>query len=1855
MSVTINANLSLNQASVKNASKQVQSALNSVNINPKSLDKFGGALGRITGNASEFQKSMEAATARVFAFGATAAVIQSINQSFKALVSTTIEVEKRLVEINTIFGASEQTFSRFRESIFQVAKNTGQAFDVVAEGAAELARQGLNAEETAKRLNAALVLTRVSGLDSVSSVNALTAAINGFTSASLDATTIVNKLIAVDTAFAVSAKDLADGFQRAGSTAEDAGVSFDELLGIITAVQQTTSRGGAVIGNALKSIFTRLSRSTTISELQELGVQIDANQGGIEKLKALSAALENVSDPTVASQIKELAGGVFQINVVSAALKDLSNESSIFAGAAAKAAGATNEAFQKNKDLNQTLSAQINSLVAGLTNLGEKIGSITLSPLLGDLINIANNITDFFNDALSEENGNAFVKSFFAGIGAFIKGPGLILITGAFLNIFKLVSKFALDGFKELTKLGKGSEKIKNIEQGIIQLLVQDKGLREQLANASLSQAQKEELLIKAIRQENNLLREQQRIVTALAKAAAARGVGGFNAGGGFSGKRGKNFASGFVPSFGESLMEQSLASSHGYKAGKVRKRRMFDGQGGSFAGIYNDAESVTDVTMGGKKGTFVIPPNGFAAKGFVPNFAIRPAGSPKDFKTREEALKAGFSGAQVGRVFGPAPKKTKEKRKDPKRIIQVSGSDLGVVSLFSEAKSGTLNGTLKVSDYAKIKKRSLIKPKALNDTISMTGIQVRSLGQINKEDFAPKSVSQNIDRIFADPLEKFAKQIGDTLKISKQDYNIKAAIDKLDSQPSDLFTTGVQGQLFESAARIAATGASNAIKKFEGGASEQKPFDFEENSNALASLAEAFQFNSPLLKADAKRTGDSKAANSIIRKALNDKSVRNKKAGLKSIFKASGYVPNFFNLGLNDAIKRETTGTGVSPSQVRVGQDKAFAASSNPAGLAVTNTRDEPNGISDVLAASGYVPNFIAGAGIAALAKFGTKNLAKNAAKSAGKSAGKKPPPLPKTGGKMDGEGTPKTGGMMEGGRGVMGMMALSQISGALTTGSDKFNDFLSGGKFSEINEELEKSQELLMEIEAQSGKGSEEYEKQSKIVQGLTKDLKAQKGATNLLGGVASGASLGMQFGPIGAAVGAIGGAVFSGAAEDRNSKTVDARIAELEKGGDLSAIERAAVSMQGEVRFTNDRLGTLKDFFKGQASFSEALSAGTNLVYQASGIGAIESFFKTLQVIGTDYDKEAARLRKIELAEKIKELTEGIGDISGFIEDAARKIKTTNFSFNTTSESDLRFNESGFGGQSSKRAIADFINSTGPVFRSKSTKPSDIFAEDMTRANLKKESQQAENFQKFDTSLQRLFAKANFSTKTELDRSGDLTDGGEAEALAEQRQKDAVESANNIKELAQKLETAPASNQKLIVDDAFKEIEKLEQLDIFSEEEIESLKKNFTDFNAGNKKTLEDFIKNQVTAFNNKLKAEIAANDKFIADLNGSLEKDITSFVDFQNEGFGFTGLASQISDGDASTFLKTATSEFGLDKSQGRAASTAFQAGDKTAALRVISDAQRQQTADFLTQTNASGVSTKTFSDTQQTIFNQIAEKSAGLETLSAGAQEGGILDNNSRLRINTLTDEASKATNIKEAAAVQTRIANEIDAVSSVDPTSERGKAAQNQLIAGLLELSKAVQTGMSQFSDAADSAESFGAAKNKEQQANNAAAEANVGGAPDNTSRGDEITGKKDSKVGFLTEIDDQLIKAKQDQLKALQEELEKMRELDVEGAFKGVFDGLTKEFTSLSGDLKSRGEGDLSVSRDLNASVANLKGFTESLADIKIEIPEEDTSSIKEVFRGIGTSFSESITRLGQILDRKEGDKDGDPKDVGG
>ena len=96
---------------------------------------LGRMLGKIRADADEFTKSIEASNARVIAFGASVAVINGISNAFKALVKTTINVEKSLMDINVVLGASQGSLQKFGDGLFRIAKNTAQSFEAVSEAA----------------------------------------------------------------------------------------------------------------------------------------------------------------------------------------------------------------------------------------------------------------------------------------------------------------------------------------------------------------------------------------------------------------------------------------------------------------------------------------------------------------------------------------------------------------------------------------------------------------------------------------------------------------------------------------------------------------------------------------------------------------------------------------------------------------------------------------------------------------------------------------------------------------------------------------------------------------------------------------------------------------------------------------------------------------------------------------------------------------------------------------------------------------------------------------------------------------------------------------------------------------------------------------------------------------------------------------------------------------------------------------------------------------------------------------------------------------------------------------------------------------------------------------------------------------------------------------------------------------------------------------------------------------------------------------------------------------------------------------------------------------------------------------
>jgi TP901 family phage tail tape measure protein len=638
-------------ANTRRAERDIQRLVSrSYNINLKT--RGDQPLGRITGQVNEFTKSLDASNARVIAFGASAGIIFGVQRAFAALTSSVIDTQKSLADINVILNVSTSQLQKFGGELFGIAKNTGQSFEEVAKAATEFSRQGLGIVETLKRTNEALILSRLSGLDTVKSVEALTAAVNSFASQAVTATEVVNKFANVDAAFAVSSSDLAEALQRVGSSAAQSGVNLDELIAIVTAAQQTTARGGAVIGNSFKTIFTRLQRSKVVNLLEGLGVDTKDSSGQIKSTINLLTDLAKVYDNLGTLQQAEVAekvGGVFQINILKAALADLGKEFSIYNSALEISGSSTDQAIRRNEELNKTYAAQLNAIRENAKQLGASVGDRLFGPAFNRVVGNANDILGGVNAGDGSSIGATLGKGILDGLGQVIAGPGLALLGGIFIKLFADLSKFVGGSLKELLNLNNASKQQQALQQSIGAILQKNPELFKLMQQGTVGLNKGAEILLTSLRAQTVELQKQQAIAAKIAAQFLRSGnvtmVGGMPTATAI--KPSKTKSGGFIPNFSVQSELKGIKKSPDYTSSQKRKAAG-DIRTANIPGlgktVYNGQEAIAPsdqvaMALGYPAGTkpknpaekySILTPAmqdnlGFSAKGFIPNFAFDP------------------------------------------------------------------------------------------------------------------------------------------------------------------------------------------------------------------------------------------------------------------------------------------------------------------------------------------------------------------------------------------------------------------------------------------------------------------------------------------------------------------------------------------------------------------------------------------------------------------------------------------------------------------------------------------------------------------------------------------------------------------------------------------------------------------------------------------------------------------------------------------------------------------------------------------------------------------------------------------------------------------------------------------------------------------------------------------------------------------------------------------------------------------------------------------------------------------------------------------------------------------------------
>jgi TP901 family phage tail tape measure protein len=984
------------QASIEaQAKKAGQNLKINLGTSAKSIEGLSQPLGRITGKADQFTKSMEAANARVLAFGASVGVLSAVTQGFKELVTVTIQVEKQLTAINTILGGSAAQLDKFKKVIFEVARNTEQSFDTVANAALELSRQGLSAEDVVKRLNDAMILARLSGQGATEAVSGLTAAINSFGKGTITSTEVVNKFSQAAKNAAVSERDLAEAVKRAGSVASLAGVSFDELVGVVSAVQQKTARGGAVIGNSFKTIFTRIQSLDKLRTMQNLGVQVEDTAGNIlsatRLIQNLAGAIKDLPEARQL-QIAENLVGKFQVAPFVAILDDYNEATSTAIRLTEISQKATTEAYERNAALNNTLSAAINQATVNLKELANTLGEIGITDSLRNVLGFFNSLVGNIKEVLEGEGlGNDFARGIVKGIGNILSGPGLAIFGAIIAKLTIDLARFGVGSLQTFFGLNRAAKEQATLQGQIASTLLGNKGIQAQILSIENSTLSTEQKRVAQTKFFTTALNEQLRIMTQMQGIAArvapgvaigtrggrgraaggyipnfnavrgygteksdiARGVGGapasarpvsipnFNFGGGQRGTMVANSSEFIVPNFaggGSAIFNQDMVSSMGLPSGARRLNAA-----GGFIPNFVDDEGRS--TVGKTKGLTL----GQAVAGFR-------AGS-----LNRSALTSGFGKSAVDARLGAVSVAGKPvAAAGSSGVLRIPGRRYGVAALFPSKKTTTTStnftGDQKNPGIIGLQQRGF-------SGISFQGVQISDLQTMQKGIKGGMKESENrrkIGRLFAEPLARYGGEIIPDAGFQNDELtDIQNKIKTLGrGKGAKLFSTAVEGGIFEAAVSLVTKGAKG-IRQFKDHTTEREPFDFEEGGRADTKFKKAFRFTDDLVRADAKRTASNSAVQTLIFKALNDPTERqyilglatrkqNKAAG-KGRTSAGGYIPNFNVSPLQDAIARET-GAGLPVNQVRVNQNPRLRNAANPMGLAVTNTRDEP---------TGAIPNF--------------------------------------------------------------------------------------------------------------------------------------------------------------------------------------------------------------------------------------------------------------------------------------------------------------------------------------------------------------------------------------------------------------------------------------------------------------------------------------------------------------------------------------------------------------------------------------------------------------------------------------------------------------------------------------------------------------------------------------------------------------------------------------------------------------------------------------------------------------------------------------------------------------------------------
>lgn len=310
--------------------------------------------------------------------------INAIKTQADNAVKAVTDLNQAMTLVNmTMSSMTDASLNSLKQQSLSMAKELSTYTKNVTDAVTIYANESESAASMLAKAQPTVLLSAASGMNASTAADAIQGIMNQFGMAEdqamhiADVTEKLSSEIALD--FSQGCDTIAKSISVSGSVVNEAGMDFEKYAAIVSSVAEDTRQSGSTLGNAFKTIFSRISRSkdglTTDAEmsdaeaaLKSVGVAVRGTDGDLRDVSDTLDDLNKVWGTLNKSQksyIAEQAAGVRQKNIFISMMDNYDKALQL----EQDALGASGTAMEINEKRADSINGKMEKLSATMTQL----------------------------------------------------------------------------------------------------------------------------------------------------------------------------------------------------------------------------------------------------------------------------------------------------------------------------------------------------------------------------------------------------------------------------------------------------------------------------------------------------------------------------------------------------------------------------------------------------------------------------------------------------------------------------------------------------------------------------------------------------------------------------------------------------------------------------------------------------------------------------------------------------------------------------------------------------------------------------------------------------------------------------------------------------------------------------------------------------------------------------------------------------------------------------------------------------------------------------------------------------------------------------------------------------------------------------------------------------------------------------------------------------------------------------------------------------------------------------------------------------------------------------------------------